>query len=226
MKYEIKGTPMPTVICYLDQNEMMKTEKGAMSWMSENMEMQTNAGGSVGKAFSRMFSGESMFQNTYTAMNGPGMIAFSSSFPGEILPVKIEEGKSIVAQKSAFLASESGVDMSIFFQKKLGAGFFGGEGFIMQKFTGNGMIFLEIDGSLVIYDLQPGQSMLLDNGYLAAMEDTVSISIDRVKGVGNVLFGGEGLFNTKVTGPGKIWLQSMPIFQMAGSIRNYIASGK
>ena len=226
MKYEIKGTPMPTVICYLDQNEMMKTEKGAMSWMSENMDMQTNAGGSVGKAFSRMFSGESMFQNTYTAMNGPGMIAFSSSFPGEILPVKIEEGKSIVAQKSAFLASESGVDMSIFFQKKLGAGFFGGEGFIMQKFTGNGMIFLEIDGSLVIYDLQPGQSMLLDNGYLAAMEDTVSISIDRVKGVGNVLFGGEGLFNTKVTGPGKIWLQSMPIFQMAGSIRNYIASGK
>ena len=226
MKYEIKGTPMPTVICYLDQNEMMKTEKGAMSWMSENMEMQTNAGGSVGKAFSRMVSGESMFQNTYTAMNGPGMIAFSSSFPGEILPVKIEEGKSIVAQKSAFLASESGVDMSIFFQKKLGAGFFGGEGFIMQKFTGNGMIFLEIDGSLVIYDLQPGQSMLLDNGYLAAMEDTVSISIDRVKGVGNVLFGGEGLFNTKVTGPGKIWLQSMPIFQMAGSIRNYIASGK
>ena len=226
MKYEIKGTPMPTVICYLDQNEMMKTEKGAMSWMSENMEMQTNAGGSVGKAFSRMFSGESMFQNTYTAMNGPGMIAFSSSFPGEILPVKIEEGKSIVAQKSAFLASESGVDMSIFFQKKLGAGFFGGEGFIMQKFTGNGMIFLEIDGSLVIYDLQPGQSMLLDNGYLAAMEDTVSISIDRVKGVGNVLFGGGGLFNTKVTGPGKIWLQSMPIFQMAGSIRNYIASGK
>lgn len=226
MKYEIKGTPMPTVICYLDQNEMMKTERGAMSWMSENMDMQTNAGGSVGKAFSRMFSGESMFQNTYTALNGSGMIAFSSSFPGEILPVKIEEGKSLVAQKSAFLASESGVDMSIFFQKKLGAGFFGGEGFIMQKFAGNGMVFLEIDGSLVIYDLQPGQSMLLDNGYLAAMDETVSISIERVKGVGNVLFGGEGLFNTKVTGPGRIWLQSMPIFQMAGSIRHYIASGK
>lgn len=226
MKYEIKGTPLPTVICYLDAGETMKTERGAMSWMTENMDMQTNAGGSVGKAFSRMFSGESMFQNTYTAMNGPGMIAFSSSFPGDILPFQITPGKSLIAQKSAFLASEAGVDMSIFFQKKLGAGFFGGEGFIMQKFTGNGTVFLEIDGSLVVYDLQPGQTMLLDNGYLAAMEETVSMSIERVKGVGNVLFGGEGLFNTKVTGPGRIWVQTMPASQLASVIGHFVSTGK
>lgn len=217
---------MPVVICHLQEGESMKTEKGAMSWMSPNMVMQTNAGGGIGKAFSRAFTGESMFQNVYTAQGGAGMIAFASSFPGAILAIPVSSSRTVVAQKHAFLAMESGVDMKLFFQKRFGSGLFGGEGFIMQQFQGNGMVFLEIDGSVVEYDLQPGQSMLLDNGYLAAMDATVSIEIEKVNGIGNVLFGGEGLFHTKVTGPGHIWLQSMPVSQMASVLRPYIASGK
>ena len=202
MQYEIKGGSMPVVVCTLQNGESVKTEKGAMSWMSPNMEMQTNAGGGIGKAFSRIFTGESMFQNIYTARGGTGLIAFASSFPGEILAIPISASRSIVAQKHAF----------------------GGEGFIMQQFLGNGIVFLEIDGSVVEYELQAGQSMLLDNGYLAAMDATVQLEIEKVSGIGNVLFGGEGLFNTKVTGPGHIWLQSMPINQMASVLRPYFVS--
>ena len=138
MNYEIKGEPMPVVICDLNAGETMITEKGSMVWMSPNMEMQTSAGGSLGKAFGRMFSGESMFQNIYTARGGQGMIAFASSFPGSIRAVEITPDHPIVVQKSGFLASEQGVELSVFFQKKLGAGFFGGEGFIMQKLSAGG----------------------------------------------------------------------------------------
>lgn len=214
MKYEIKGNQLPVVIVTLDQGETVHTEAGAMSWMSEGIVMKTNAGGSVGKAFSRLFSGESIFQNTYTATKDGDFIAFSSSFPGEIVAIDVSE-KAIIAQKSAFLARESSVNMSIHFQKKLGAGFFGGEGFIMQKFTGNGLVFLEIDGSTEKYELKEGETMILDTGYLAAMDETVKMEVVTVKGVGNVLFGGEGLFNTKVTGPGTIWVQSMPKSKLA-----------
>ena len=215
MKYEIKGQSLPVVILTLEAGEEIHSEAGAMSWMSDSIEMTTNAGGSVGKAFSRMFSGESIFQNVYKAKYSGDYIAFSSSFPGEIIAIDVTN-KPIIAQKSAFLARESGVDMSIHFQRKLGAGFFGGEGFIMQKFTGNGYVFLEIDGSLHEYELAHGESMILDTGYLAAMEETVKMDILTVKGVKNVLFGGEGLFNTKVTGPGKVWVQSMPKHKLAG----------
>ena len=224
MNYEIKGEPMPVVICDLSAGETMITEKGSMVWMSPNMEMQTSAGGSIGKAFGRMFSGESMFQNLYTAKSGPGMIAFASSFPGTIRAVEIGPGKSIVCQKSAFLASEQGVELSVFFQKKMGTGFFGGEGFIMQKLTGRGIAFLEIDGSAVEYDLAPGQKLIVDTGNLAMMDETCSIDIQSVKGVKNVLFGGEGLFNTVVTGPGHVVLQTMPLSAFAGSVASVLPS--
>lgn len=214
MKYEIYGNQLPVLSMTLNKGETIHTEAGAMSWMSEGIVMKTNAGGSVGKAFSRMFSGESMFQNTYTASNDGDIIAFSSSFPGEILAIDVTNNP-IIAQKSAFLAREASVDMTISFQRKLGAGFFAGEGFIMQKFTGTGMVFLEIDGTTVNYELKDGETMILDTGYLAAMESTVKMDIVTVKGFGNVLFGGEGLFNTKVTGPGRIWIQSMPKFKLA-----------
>jgi len=223
MKYEIKGEPMPVVLCDLNAGETMITEKGSMVWMSPNMEMQTSAGG-IGKAFGRMFSGESMFQNLYTAKGGPGMIAFASSFPGAIRAVEIGPGKSIVVQKSAFLASEQGVELSVFFQKKVGAGFFGGEGFIMQKLSGRGVAFLEVDGSAVEYDLAPGQQLIVDTGNLAMMDETCSIDIQSVKGVKNVLFGGEGMFNTVVTGPGKVVLQTMPLSAFAGSIASVLPS--
>lgn len=226
MQYEIKGTPLPVVICNVDAGESMITEKGGMSWMTPNMSMNTNAGGSFGKAMSRVFSGESMFRNVYTAEGGPGQIAFASSFPGEILAINVSPTNTIVAQKSAFLASESGVATSIHFQRKFGAGFFGGEGFIMQKFEGNGVVFLEIDGSVITYDLQPGQSLLIDTGYLAAMDATVSIDIESVKGIGNKLFGGEGFFNTKVTGPGRVWLQTMPASAVASSVAPYMTTNR
>lgn len=223
MRYEIKGETLPVVICYLDGGETMITEKGAMAWMSPNMKMETSAGG-LGKAFGRMFSGESIFQNRYTAMGGNGMIAFASSFPGNIIAYDIGPGREIIVQKRGFLASEAGVNLSVFFQKKMGAGFFGGEGFIMQKLSGNGTAFVEFDGSITEYTLQPGQQIIVDTGYVAAVEGTCSIDVQTVSGVKNVLFGGEGLFNTVITGPGKIWLQSMPIYNLAGLISELIPS--
>ena len=225
MKYKIEGEPMPVVICDLSSGESMITEKGSMVWMTPNMEMQTSAGG-IGKAFGRMFSGESMFQNIYTAKGGPGMIAFASSFPGSIRAVEISDERPIVVQKSGFLAAEEGVQLSVFFQKKMGAGFFGGEGFIMQKLSGRGTAFLEVDGSAVEYDLKQGEKMIVDTGNLAMMEATCSIDIQSVKGVKNVLFGGEGLFNTVVTGPGRIVLQTMPISNFAGAIASVLPSSK
>lgn len=217
MRYEIQGEPMPVVVCHLNNGESMITEKGSMVWMTDGMEMQTSAGG-LGKAFGRMFSGESMFQNIYTCRAGQGMIAFASSFPGSIRAVEIAPDRPVICQKSAFLAAEPGVQLSVFFQKKMGAGFFGGEGFIMQKLSGRGMAFLEIDGSAVEYDLAPGERMIVDTGNLAMVDAGCSISVESVKGVKNVLFGGEGLFNTVVTGPGRIVLQTMPISNFAGAV--------
>ena len=163
MQYEIKGTPFPVVICKLEPNETVCCQKGAMSWMSPNMQMSTNAGGGIGKMFSRAVTGESIFQNKYTAIGGTGEIAFASTVPGNVLALDVSE-RTIVAQKSAYLASSPSVEMSIFFQKKIGASFFGGEGFIMQKFDGKGIVFLEIDGSCVEYDLAAGESILVDTG--------------------------------------------------------------
>lgn len=224
MKYEIKGGAFPIVVCHLSNGEQMITEKGSMVWMTPNMQMQTKGGG-VGKMFSKALSGESMFQNIYTA-NGDGMITFGSSFPGKVVPIEIAPGREFIVQKSAFLASETGIELSIHFNKKIGAGFFGGEGFIMQKLSGSGTAFIEIDGELVEYELQAGQKLVVDTGNVAGFESTVAIDIQKVPGVKNMLFGGEGFFNTVLTGPGKIWLQTMPIVNVAGAIQPYIITGK
>lgn len=226
MRYKIEGTPMPVAICQLDAGESMITEKGSMSWMTPNMKMETTSNGGIGKALGRMFAGESAFQNRYTAEKGEGIIAFASSFPGTILPIEITPGKSIIAQKSSFLAGTEGVDLSIFFEKKMGSGFFGGEGFIMQKISGSGLVFLEIDGSVMEYDLEAGQQMVVDTGYLAMMDDTCTMDVVSVKGAKNMIFGGEGLFNTVVTGPGKIVLQTMPINSVAGAIIPFIPQNR
>ena len=223
MKYEIKGGSFPVVVCELTNGEQMITEKGSMVWMSPAIQMETTGGG-VGKMFSKAFSGESIFQNIYTAQ-ADAMITFGSSFPGRVVPVEIAPGKELIAQKSAFLASEIGVELSIHFNKKIGAGFFGGEGFIMQRLSGHGTAFIEIDGDLVQYELKPGQKIIVDTGNVAAFDSTVSIDIQKVPGVKNILFGGEGLFHTVLTGPGKIWLQTMPIVNVANSIRPYIPTG-
>lgn len=222
MRYQIQGETLPVVICELEGGEKMITEGGAMSWMSPNMLMETTSNGGIGKAFGRAFSGEKMFQNIYTAQGGPGMIAFASSFPGSIKAFQIEPGKEMIFQKSAFLASEAGVELSVHFRKKIGSGLFGGEGFIMQKVSGYGTMFAEFDGHVVEYDLQEGQQIVIDTGYLAAMSASCSMDIRSVPGVKNMLFGGEGIFNTIISGPGHVWLQTMPISNVAGAIRPYI----
>ena len=224
MKYEIKGEPFAVVICSLEAGESMVSESGAMSWMSPNMEMSTSSGGGAGKFFGRLFAGEHVFQNHYTAAGGPGMIAFTSSFPGSIRAVEITPDRPVVIQKSAYLCSEEGVELNVFFQEKMKTGFFGGEGFIMQKLSGNGVAFLEIDGSTVEYDLEPGQQILISSGHLAMMDASCTMDVRQIKGVKNVLFGGEGLFNTVVTGPGHVILQTMPMSDFAMTLSELMPS--
>lgn len=217
MNYEIKGAPMPVVECTLQEGESLKCEGGSMSWMSPNMSMETTGGG-IGKMFSKALSGERLFQNIYTAKGGPGMIAFASTFPGNIIAVEIGPGKEIICQKSSFLAATMGVELSVFFHRKLRAGFFGGEGFIMQRLSGTGIAFLELDGSVETKMLQAGEQLIIDTGYLAMMDITCSMDIKSVGSVKNALVGGEGLFNTVVTGPGKVVLQTMPASALLSQI--------
>ena len=224
MQYEIKGGSYPVVVCNLENGEKMITEKGSMVWMSPNMQMETHGGG-LGKMFSKAFSGESMFQNHFTARGGPGMIAFGSSFPGEIKVLDIAPGQEMILQKSSFLAAEAGVELSVHFQKRLGVAVFGGEGFIMQRLSGRGKAFVEIDGSLIEYVLKPGQQLIVDTGNVAGFSPSVQMDIQQVTGAKNVFFGGEGLFNTVLTGPGRVWLQTMPISNVANAIRPYIPTG-
>ena len=222
IKYEIEGANLPIVICYPEPGQTLCTESGAMSWMSPNMKMETNTGGGLKKVFGRMFSGESIFMNEYTAEDKPGMIAFASSFPGSIIPYHVTPNCGIIVQKHGFLAMEKGLELSIYFQKKLGKALFGGEGFIMQKIQGDGIVFLEIDGFCKEYELAAGESIVVDTGYLAAMSESCTMEIETVKGAKNIFFGGEGLFHTRVTGPGKVYIQSMPVINMARRLSPYI----
>ena len=226
MQYEIQGGNFPVLLCTLEANETMISEGGGMSWMSPNMKMETTSNGGLGKMLGRMMTKESLFQNRYTAQGGVGTIAFASSLPGEILALDVTGGKEYVCQKSAFLASTAGVELSTFFQRKLGAGLVGGEGFIMQKLSGNGTAFVEIDGSAVRYNLEAGQQLIVDTGHVVLMSATCKMDVQTVKGVKNVLFGGEGLFNTVVTGPGEVVLQTMPTMKLAQSLQPYMITGK
>lgn len=232
MLYEVHNRPLPVLVCKLNQGESIECQKGAMSWMTPTMQMQTGLGsggkglmGALGKMAKSALTSESIFRNTYTAVAGPGEIAFASTFPGDIIAFDIGQNE-LIAQKSAYFASTPGVQMELAFTggKKFG-GILGGEGFLMQKFSGNGTVFLEIDGCVYNYVLGPGESMLVDTGYLAAMEATCTMDVETVKGIGNALLGGEGLFNTKVTGPGKIWLQTMPINKLADAVKPFIPTG-
>ena len=226
MQYKIEGETLPVVICKLESGEKMITERGSMSWMSPNMKMDTSTNGGFGKAFGRAFSGDSIFQNIYTSQGGSGMIAFASSFPGSIKAFEIDPGKEYIFQKKSFLAAEAGVTLSVHFHKKVASGLFGGEGFILQKVSGSGIAFAEFDGHIVEYDLQPGQQIVIDSGYLAAMDCTCQMDIQTVPGLKNMVFGGEGVFNTVVTGPGHVWLQTMPISAVAGALSSYFPSSK
>ena len=225
MKCEIKGGNFPVAICDLGQGEAVLCESGGMAWMNGGLKMETNTGGGLGKMLGRAFSGESLFMNRYVA-ESPGMIAIGAHAPGEIRKVEITPDKPIVVQKGSFLAMDESVDLSVFFQKKIGTGFFGGEGFIMNKLSGSGTALLEIDGGVVEYDLAPGEKMTIDTGYLVMMDASCSIDVVMVKGIGNMLFGGEGFFNTVVTGPGHIMLQTQPITQFVSRIAAALAAVK
>ncbi len=222
IRYEIEGGSLPVVICYPQAGQTLCTQSGAMSWMSPNMQMDTNTGGGIKKVFGRMFSGESIFLNEYTPYGGSGMIAFASSFPGSIIPYQVTPGNGIIVQKRGFLAMEKGLELSVYFQKKLGRALFGGEGFIMQRITGNGMVFIEIDGYCKAYDLAAGQSIIVDTGYLAAMSESCTMDIETVKGAKNIFLGGEGLFHTRITGPGRVYIQSMPVINTAQALSPYL----
>ena len=223
MRYEIKGGNLPVVECILENGEQIITESGGMSWMSPNMQMETKGGG-MKKMFGRMFSGEHMFQNIYTAKGGRGLFAMASSFPGDLKAFDVSGGRDIILQKSAFLGSEATVNREVVFQKNLGTGLFGGEGFILQRCYGKGIVFGEFDGAILEYELQPGQQIVVDTGHVAAMDASVHMEIQSVKGMKNKFLGGEGLFNTVLTGPGKVYLQTMPMSKLAEELSTYLPS--
>lgn len=222
MQYRIEGETLPVVVCELEIGEKMITEGGSMAWMSPNMKMETTTNGGLGKALGRMFSGEKMFQNIYTATNGSGLIAFASSFPGSIKAFEISAGNEMIFQKRAFLAGESSVKLDIFFNKKVSGGLFGGEGFILQRVSGNGTVFAEFDGHVVEYELAAGQKIVANTGHLAAMSASCTMEVQTVSGAKNILFGGEGIFNTVICGPGKVWLQTMPVEKVANSLLPFL----
>lgn len=222
MRYEINGSPFPALMCYLEAGEQMISEGGGMSWMSPNMRMETTTNGGLGKALGRMLAHDKMFQNRYTSVGGNGMICFTSCCPGEIRAIEIKPGQSVICQKSAFLASTSGVNMSVFFRKSLSTGLFGGEGFIMQKFDGEGLLFIELDGSVFEYNLQAGEQLILDTGHLVMMDSSCKMDVQTIKGAKNIFFGGEGLFNTVVQGPGKVMVQTMPISKLAMTLYSHM----
>lgn len=226
MEYKILGSNFPVVEVNLQDGETMYTEKGAMAWMTDNIAMDTNMKGGLMKGLGRMLSGESLFMASYTCMGGPGMVAFGSSYAGEIKVLNLRAGQSVICQKDAFLAAQSSVSLAVDFKRKLGAGFFGGEGFIMQRLTGPGIAFVEIDGSAIEYNLAPGQVLKVDTGYVAMYENTVTMDITSVGGLKNVFFGGEGLFLTTLRGPGRVWLQTMPLSNFVNTIASRMPSHK
>jgi uncharacterized protein (TIGR00266 family) len=222
ISYRIDGTTMQVITIELEPGEVIYSESGGMSWMTGNVEMKTHSGGGLGRVVRRAISGESLFITDFFVNTGKGTIAFASEFPGKIIPFNLQPGESIIVQKDAFMCAEKSVDMDLHFRKRLGTGFFGGEGFIMQRITGPGLAFVEVDGEVVEYDLQAGQQLKVDTGHLAAMEASVDFDVTMIKGFRNILLGGEGLFLASVRGPGKVWLQTMPMSKLAQKVAQFM----
>ncbi len=222
MQYEIKGDTLPVVMMKLNRGESVFTESGGMGWMNQSVDMSTNMEGGLFGGLARKLSGESLFMATFTATADDATIAFPSSFPGKILPCDLSDGESLICQKKSFLCAQRSVQLEMHFRKKMGTGLFGGEGFILQKVSGPGTVFMEFDGEVIEYDLKQGEKLKVDTGHIAMFEPQVSYEIEMVKGFKNVLFGGEGLFLAVLKGPGKVWLQSMPIQNLAKQIIPYI----
>ncbi|MGK0209283.1 MAG: hypothetical protein ACI83O_000555 [Patescibacteria group bacterium] len=222
MKTKIRGTTLQVLDIELDKGEAVFTESGGMSWMTPNINMNANVKGGLLKGIGRMFSGESLFLVDYKCEEGTGLITFSSEMPGKIVPLDLKKGESIICQRDAFMVAQEGVDLKLTLTKRLGAGFFGGEGFFLQQITGPGKAFLELAGEITEYSLKEGQTLKVDPQHIGAYEPSVDFDITRIKGVKNMFFGGEGIFLGTLTGPGKVWLQSMPIKNLAMKLYKYM----
>ncbi len=216
LEYTIEGTLLQSVVLKLEPGRIIYSDTGEMSWMSANVSMNTNAGsGGLGGMFKRAVSGATVFLVDFAATGGPGMAAFAADFPGKILPADLDAGQSLLIQKHAFMCAEKTVTLDVAFNKRLGTGLFGGEGFVMQRITGPGIAFLEFDGEIVEYNLQPQQVLRVEPGHVAMFEPTVGFDVEMVQGLGNILLSGTGLFFATLTGPGRVWLQTMPIANLA-----------
>jgi uncharacterized protein (TIGR00266 family) len=226
MKYTITGTVMQTVNIELKKGESVISQRGGMTWFSDNIAMDTTVRGGAVEAVKRKFTGESLFMTKFTCTEGTGIISFGADFPGKIVPLTISRGKEYIAQKRAFLCAEPGVNLRIEFRKKFGRGFFGGEGFVLQRITGKGLAFVNIEGEILQITLKKNQKLRIDTGYIAMYEPTIDYDIERVKGGRNILFGGEGIFLATLTGPGRVWLQSMTSARLAGRLSGYFSAGR
>lgn len=224
MRYLIQGTLFPAVTFELEKDESVYSESGNMSWMSENILLNTTTHGGLIEGFKRRLAGESIFLNTFTCEEGTGIVTFTSEFPGKVITVEVPVGKELICQKDAFMCATRDVKLEMYFRKRLGAGLFGGEGFILQKLSGQGVAFLEIAGEIIEFDLKDGEKLLIDPGHIAMYEPTVDFDIQMVRGFKNILLGGEGLFLASMVGPGRIWLQTMPIENLMHTLRSHSAS--
>ena len=219
MNYKIIGETVPVVEMRLNKGETVYTQSGGMTYQSEGIDMSTNTHGGIMKGLGRMLAGESMFMANYTAKNDGATIAFASTVPGAIMPVDLSNiPQGLIIQKGAFLCAENSVETSVTLTKKFGAGLFGGEGFILQKASGKGMLFLEVDGDVIEKELEPGEVLKVDTGNVVAFDSNVKYEIETIKGLGNIFLGGEGLFLTKLVGPGKVILQSQNFQDFAGRV--------
>ena len=222
ISHVISGTTLPVVTITLKPGDKLYSSSGGMSWMTQQVEMDTNTGGGLGKMFKRAVSGESIFVVDYYVNSGEGEVAFAAEFPGKIVPIDLDDGQSIIVQKDAFMCAQKSVDLDMHFRKKLGAGLFGGEGFILQRLTGPGMAFVNFDGEILMKDLAAGEVLRVDTGHVAMFQPTVDFDIEMVKGFKNLFLGGEGLFLATLKGPGKVWLQTMPMSKLARKIAQYM----
>lgn len=226
LEYKIDGTTLQVVTIQLEPGVRVYSESGGMSWMSGNVEMDTSTGGGLGKMFRRALSGESLLIVDYYLDSGQGIVAFSSEFPGKIMDLHLADGEQVIVQKDAFMCAEKSVDLDMHFRKRLGVGLFGGEGFILQRLTGPGDAFVEFDGEIVTYDLEPGQVLKVDTGHVAMFQPSVDFDVTILKGFRNILLGGEGLFLATLRGPGRVWLQTMPLMKLANKVLQYLPAGK
>jgi uncharacterized protein (TIGR00266 family) len=225
LKYKISGDNLQLVTLEIDPGEKVYAEAGALVYMSNNVNMDAKMRGGFLKGFGRKFAGETLFLTEFTSAGGTGLVSFGGNAPGTIKPIELSEGKEFMVQKDAFLVAEDGVDLSIAFQKRLGAAFFGGEGFILEKLTGKGTVFVHACGDFVEFDLKPEQVLKVDTGSVVGWDGTVSFDIERVKGVKTMFFGGEGIFLTTLKGPGKVIIQSLDLGNLASALRPFLPSG-